>query len=280
MSFLSPHDLHLGYGLTLKNSARQSLDEKLTPFSPTVYFRVKPDEHVRDLILLMLSTLRHAFRGSRNKLAVLDVINVALTRPTSANQELWNAVANNPLLGVCHISIPNQRARTYYSTTDFVNIMLKATTNVESYECHAYKGVIRYGYQCVNNHHYLKCFCSNNNFIERFEGFHVRGTVISEVSIEGVVFHTSVPSWAEGMDGVVPSYFLLTDHVQLEKVNIAGARHLRTGGREPVPQLILMEFVRKNKSLRWIKRDLTSASIFMMKEERTEIMFISSHVEM
>ena len=41
-----------------------------------------------------------------------------------------------------------------------------------------------------------------------------------------------------------------------------------------------MELFGKNKSLRWIKSDLTQANIAVMQAERAEVTFVSSLVEM
>ena len=89
------------------------------------------------------------------------------------------------------------------------------------------------------------------------------------------------------MEVDTPSYFLCTDHVQLETVNIAGAMcvsrmHPTVANRywkKPVPQSILMDFVRKNKNLRWIKCDMTPENVAVMKEERPEVAFVGSHLE-
>ena len=49
---------------------------------------------------------------------------------------------------------------------------------------------------------------------------------------------------------------------------------------DTVPQSILMDFVRMNKKLRWIKCDLTPENVAVMKAERPEVTFVSSHLDM
>lgn len=283
LSFLSPRDLLLGYGLTSKASNSQSLDDRLTPFSPTVRFRVKPAENVRHLILRMLKTLHRAFRGSRDRLEILDLINIAPTSPpTSAEyEELWAAVTTTyPLRGVRHVVIPRQRSMSFFF--QFVHHVLRATPDLESYECQARGGAIWYDYLSVSKHCYLRRFRSNDHFLEGSAGFHVRGTAISDISIEKGVFKTHAlrSGEADTEGGGDQSCFLLTDHGQLERVNIEGARSYVAHLYEyvPVPQLILMDFVRKNKSLRWIKCDLTPENVYVMKQERPEVQFVSSFV--
>ena len=87
--------------------------------------------------------------------------------------------------------------------------------------------------------------------------------------------------WGARLEVDTPSYFLCTDHVQLETVNGAV---LHTDASlfliEPVPYLILMEFFSKNKSLRWIKYDLTPTEISMMQAEHPDVTFVSLLVEM
>lgn len=43
----------------------------------------------------------------------------------------------------------------------------------------------------------------------------------------------------------------------------------------PVPQEMLIKMVRRHPTLRWLRSDLTSDNIAMLKQERTEITFVS-----
>jgi hypothetical protein len=228
LAFLSPHDLFLGYGSTLTDHRDQSRDKRLTKFSPLVRFRVRPYETVYDLILRMLSTLRHAFRGLRNKLELLDLSNLVLTRPTATEyQELVNAVINNPLLGMHHIGIPEQHVPPQIAgrMSDFVNLMLKSATNLESYECHTLGGRIVHPSLMLKNHGRLKSFRSDNNFYEspRF-AFNLCGTEISEVSLENGIFLAGFSLLRTNLEGGSRECFLCKDHLHLETVNIAGAK--------------------------------------------------------
>ena len=90
------------------------------------------------------------------------------------------------------------------------------------------------------------------------------------------------------MEGDSRECFLCKDHVHLETVNIAGATcisvmHPTTANsyfKKPVPQSILLDLVRMNKKLRWIKCDLTAENVDDMKVECPEVTFVSSHLEM
>ena len=170
--------------------------------------------------------------------------------------------------------------------SDFLDFMLESATNLESYECHTSGGRIEYASMSIN-HRRFKSFRSDNNFLEFPElAFNLCGSAISKVSLENGLFLADFSLLGTSLEGGSRRCFLCEDHVHLETVNIAGATCIsgidpvrNTYLEKPVPQSILMDVVRKNKKLRWIKCDLTSDNVDVMKVERPEVTFVSFHLE-
>lgn len=286
LSFLSPRDLFLGYGLASKDCKERSLDKSLTP---TVRVGAKPNETAFDFILRILQALPHDCCGPRNRLEFLDLCNIIFTIPTRSKlHEVRLAIENSPLLGVHYLSFPHQSGNNVgtsiphqsanivktTSISHLVSLMMPTMKNLKSYECHSFGSQITYSHRMLTNLGRLERFRSDKNFVESPLGFHVRDTGILEVSIESGVFLTS--RFEFECDRL---FFLSTDHVQLEKVNIAGAVQITRFAIVPVPQSVLMDFIRLNRSLRWIKCDLDLSNVALMKAEHPDVTFDTSHME-
>ena len=66
---------------------------------------------------------------------------------------------------------------------------------------------------------------------------------------------------------------------RLERVSMKGVTLQVLGAEEqepePVPQDIIIKFVRRHHPLRWLRSDLTAENVAMLQQERPEVTFVS-----
>ena len=71
--------------------------------------------------------------------------------------------------------------------------------------------------------------------------------------------------------------YLLSTCRNLARVSVKGATLYIIYNRPtiPLPQEILIKFVRRHPTLRWLRSDLTAENVEMLRQERPEMTFVS-----
>ena len=101
---------------------------------------------------------------------------------------------------------------------------------------------------------------------------------LTELNVDYSAFHGTVEERQEYGREDERSYLWMSCP-RLERVSMKGATlRLATACRlttEPVPQEMIIKFVRRHHPLRWLHSDLTVENVAMLQQERPEVTFVS-----